>query len=118
AVGVLVSLLFALVPLLEMRRIKPLLLLRADVAQPTRRRDWQTTASAAAIGAALVLVAIWQADSIRAGLYVSGGLAAVSLALLGVSRLLLRVIKPLARSRHFVVRHAVVSLGRPGNQTR
>jgi putative ABC transport system permease protein len=37
AVGVLVSLLFALVPLLEMRRIKPLLLLRADTAGDARR---------------------------------------------------------------------------------
>ena len=39
AVGLLVSLLFALVPLLEMRRVKPLLLLRADTAATARTRD-------------------------------------------------------------------------------
>jgi putative ABC transport system permease protein len=117
AVGVLVSLLFALVPLLEMRRIKPLLLLRAETPAG-RQRDWQTVAAALAIGAALVLVAIWQADSVRAGLYVCGGLAAVSAALLVVSRVLVRAVRPLTRSPRFAVRHAVVSLGRPGNQTR
>ena len=44
AVGLLVSLLFALVPLLEVRRVKPLLLLRADTMTTARRRDWQSLA--------------------------------------------------------------------------
>ncbi len=35
------------------------------------------------MAAALALVAVWQADSLRGGLYVSGGLAAVGLVLLG-----------------------------------
>ena len=118
AVGMLVSLLFALVPLLEMRRVKPLLLLRADMAGTVRTRDWQSIAAAVAMGAALVLVAIWQADSVRAGVYVSAGLAGVGLALLGGSYLLVRLARPLTRSRLFAVRHALVSLGRPGNQTR
>ena len=118
AVGMLVSLLFALVPLLEMRRVKPLLLLRADTAGTVRTRDWQSLAAAVAMGAALVLVAIWQADSVRAGVYVSAGLAGVGLALLGGGHLLVRLSRPLTRSRFFAVRHALVSLGRPGNQTR
>jgi putative ABC transport system permease protein len=118
AVGVLVSLLFALVPLLEMRRVRPLLLLRADTAPVARKRDWQSMATGAAMVAALVLVAIWQADSLRAGLYVSVGLAVVGLALLGASHLMVRLAKPLSRSKRFAVRHAVLSLGRPGNQTR
>jgi len=118
AVGLIVSLMFALVPLLEMRRVKPLLLLRADTAMTARRRDWQSWLTGALMLAALVLVAMWQADSLRAGLYVSGGLAVVGLALLGASRLLVRLVAPLARSRRFALRHAVVSLGRPGNQTR
>ncbi len=44
AVGLLVSLLFALVPLLEIRQVKPLLLLRADTTGTARRElaepDW------------------------------------------------------------------------------
>src|SRR4029079_15348850 len=38
AVGLLVSLLFALLPLLDVRRVKPLLLLRADTAHTARKR--------------------------------------------------------------------------------
>ena len=118
AVGMLVSLLFALVPLLEMRRIKPLLLLRADTASTARARDWQSVLATVLMALALVLVAVWQADSVRAGLYVSAGLAGVGLALLGGSYLLIRLARPLTRSRRFAIRHALISLGRPGNQTR
>jgi len=118
AVGLLVSLLFALVPLLEVRRVKPLLLLRADTAPTARQRDWQSTLAWAGTVVALVLVAVWQADSLAAGLYVSVGLAAVTAALALAGRGLVRLTAPLARSPRFAVRHAVVSLGRPGNQTR
>jgi putative ABC transport system permease protein len=118
AVGVLVSLLFALVPLLEVRRVKPLRLLRADTADTARVRDWPSRLAGLAVIAGVALVAVWQADSLRVGGYVSGGLAAVALALAGVSRVILRLTRPLARSTRFAVRHAVISLARPGNQTR
>jgi len=118
AVGLLVSLLFALVPLLEVRRVKPLLLLRADTASSSRRPDAQSRLAALATGGALVVVAVWQAGSLQAGLYVTLGLAVVALGLLGASRLLVRATAPLARSSRFALRHAVISLGRPGNQTR
>jgi putative ABC transport system permease protein len=118
AVGLLVSLLFALVPLLEVRRVKPLLLLRADSTAAKRQPDWQSYSAALAISAALAVVAMWQADSIRAGLFVSGGLAVAAAGLYGASLLLVRLTRPLVRSRVFALRHAVISLGRPGNQTR
>ena len=118
AVGLLVSLLFALVPLLEVRRVKPLLLLRADTAHTARRRDRLSLLAWAGIVAALVLVAIWQADSLEAGLYVTLGLAAVMLLLVAGGHLLVRLTAPLASSRRFAIRHAVIGLARPGNQTR
>lgn len=118
AVGLLVSLLFALVPLLEVRDVKPLLLLRADTATQARQRGWRTAFVSVVLGAALVAVAAWQAGSLEAGLYVSIGLLAVTGVLAVASAGLVRAVAPLARSRHFAVRHAVVSLGRPGNQTR
>jgi putative ABC transport system permease protein len=118
AVGLLVSLLFALVPLLEMRRVKPLLLLRADTSSAARTGDALSRLVTVATGGALVLVAAWQSGSLRAGLYVSAGLAAVTLIVAGAGWLLLRLTKPLTASRHFAVRHALVSLRRPGNQTR
>jgi putative ABC transport system permease protein len=118
AVGALVSMLFALMPLLEVREVKPLLLLRADTATTARRRGWRSVATAAAIGLALVGVAVWQADALEPGLYVSLGLGVVAGALTLASSLLLRLVAPLAASRRFPLRHAVISLRRPGNQTR
>lgn len=118
AVGLLVSLLFAMVPLLEIRDVKPLLLLRADRASLPRHRGWRSVLVTVAIGAALVAVAVWQAGSLEAGVYVSLGLLAVAAVLAGAAWALIRAVTPLTRSRHFAVRHAVVSLGRPGNQTR
>ena len=67
---------------------------------------------------ALALVAMWQAGSVAAGLYVTGGLASVGLVLAIASRVVVRLLRPLARSPRFALRHAIVSLGRPGNQTR
>ena len=112
------SLLFALVPLLDVRRVKPLLLLRADTATTARRRDWRSWLAGAATMAALTLVAMWQAGSVRAGLFVAGGLVVMSIALFVASHLLVKLSRPLARSPRFAVRHAVLSLSRPGNQTR
>ncbi len=61
-VGVLVSLLFAMVPLLEVRQVKPALLLRHETA--ARRLDWVQIAATAGVASALVALAAWQAASI------------------------------------------------------
>ena len=123
AVGLLVSLLFALVPLLEVRRVKPLLLLRGnDLTSRTgslaSRIDWLQVATAVVVTAGLVVVASWQAASLRAGALVSGGFAAVALVLYAAAWLFVRATVPLVRVRWFPLRHAVLSLRRPGNQTR
>ena len=97
-VGLLVALLFSLVPLLQVRRVKPLLLLRSDTASTARRRDVRSAAATAVVVAALVAVAMWQAGSWRTGLYVSAGLALVGTALLLAGRLLVRGVRPLTRS--------------------
>jgi putative ABC transport system permease protein len=139
-VGLLVSILFALVPLLDVRRIKPLLLIRgADLGQPAvpsggrtvagaataprwkarlARVDWLQIGTAAVVGGALVAVASWQAGSWRAGAAVSAGFAAVSLVLYGAAFALVKLVLPLASAPWFPLRHAVISLRRPGNQTR
>jgi putative ABC transport system permease protein len=131
AVGLLVSLLFSLVPLLEVRRVKPLLLLRGgdrvDAAMAAgggaltrwmRRLDWMQIGAAAAVTAALVGIASWQAASLQVGLFVCGGFAALALLLHGAGSLLVYAVRPLARTRIFALRHAVLGLRRPGNQTR
>ena len=123
AIGVLVSLLFALVPLLEVRRVKPLWLLRDESARTSlggrlRRIDWIQWGTVLIVGLALAAVASWQAASLRAGAIVSVGLLGITAALFGTAAAVVRVVRPLRRSRVFALRHAVLSLARPGNQTR
>ena len=137
AVGMLVSLLFSLVPLLEVRRVKPLLLLRGGMtgggpgaerfppwwtAAGVRARiaalDRVQVAAAVAVSAALVAVAGWQAASLKIGAIVCGGFAGVALILHLVGTGVVRAVRPIARAPWFPLRHAVLSLGRPGNQTR
>ncbi|HKY21038.1 MAG TPA: FtsX-like permease family protein [Vicinamibacterales bacterium] len=116
AIGVLVALLFAMVPLLEIRRIKPSLLLRQDTSG--RRRDWFQIAATAVVGGALVALASWQAASLRVGLSVCLGFVGLTFILHGAGWVLTRLTRPLSRSRWFPMRQAVLHLARPGNQTR
>jgi putative ABC transport system permease protein len=122
AVGLLVSLLFALVPLLEVRRVKPLLLLRGGMIAAggprARRIDWLQVSTSVVVAAGLVALASWQAGSFRAGGLVTGGFAAIAAVLYGVAWAFVRATIPLTRARWFPLRHAVMSLRRPGNQTR
>jgi putative ABC transport system permease protein len=115
-VGVLVSLLFAMVPLLEVRQVKPSLLLRHETSGG--RRDWFQIAATVLVGGALVALASWQAASIRVGLIVCAGFIGLTVVLQGIGWLLTRMTRPLARSSWFPMRQAVLHLSRPGNQTR
>jgi putative ABC transport system permease protein len=115
-VGVLVSLLFAMVPLLEVRQVKPSLLLRHETTGG--HRDWFQIGATVVVGGALVALASWQAASIQVGLIVCAGFIGLTLVLQGVGWLLTRMTQPLARSSWFPMRQAVLHLSRPGNQTR
>ena len=117
-VGVLVSLLFALVPLLDIRYVKPLLLLRPEQLSPSRRIDWIRISLFMGVGIALVLIASWQAASWEIGFYVVSGFTTVACILYFVGQTLIRAIQPLTASNWFPLRHAVLNLSRPGNQTR
>lgn len=117
AVGLLVSVLFSVVPLLEVRNVKPSLLLRQDIPAPPRF-DWLKWCVAAAVGIALVGVAAWQAGSVPVGLMLSGGFVAVAFVLNLAGIALVRAVQPLRHARSFALRHAVLHVARPGNQTR
>src|SRR5262249_28514957 len=67
---------------------------------------------------ALVALAAWQASSLRIGLIVCVGFAVLAVVLQGMGRLLIRVLRPLVNMPSFPLRHAVLHLSRPGNQTR
>jgi putative ABC transport system permease protein len=117
AIGLLVSILFSLVPLLEVRRVKPSLLLRQDVP-PTPGIDWLKWGVTGAVAAALVAVAAWQAGSLEVGLMLSGGFVATALVLQLAGAGLVRAVQPLRYARSFALRQAVLHIARPGNQTR
>jgi putative ABC transport system permease protein len=117
AIGVLVSLLFSLIPLLEVRHVKPSLLLRQDVP-PAPGIDWLKWGVAATVAAALVAVASWQAGSLAVGLVLCGGFVSLAIVLHLVGAALVRAVQPLRHARSFALRHAVLHVARPGNQTR
>ncbi|HXE81145.1 MAG TPA: FtsX-like permease family protein, partial [Vicinamibacterales bacterium] len=117
AIGVLVSVLFSIVPLLRVRRVRPLLLLRREQATGGGF-DWMRAAAMVLVSVALAGVAAWQAGSLVVGVAVCVGFAVVAAGLYGAALLLVRAVRPFTRSRHFAVRHAALHLDRPGNQTR
>ena len=117
AVGMLVSVLFSVVPLLEIRNVKPSLLLRQDTSS-AQKFDWLKWGVALAVAASLVGVAAWQAGSLAVGLVLSGGFVAIAFVLHLAGAALVRAVQPLRHARSFALRQAVLRIARPGNQTR
>jgi putative ABC transport system permease protein len=117
SVGMLVSLLFSLVPLLEVRNVKPSLLLRQDIPAHAGF-DWVKWSVTAAVATALVGVAAWQAGSLRIGLLLSGGFIGTAFVLHLAGAGLVRAVQPLRYARSFALRQAVLHVARPGNHTR
>ncbi len=115
-VGALVSLLFSVVPLLHIRLVKPSLLLRDESS--ARGVDWTRVVAAVLVSTALVALTAWQASSVKVGLIVCAGFCGVAVVLMVAGRTLVQALVPLTRSRSFPLRHAVLHLSRPGNQTR
>src|SRR5688572_12272443 len=117
AIGLLVSIFFSIVPLLEVRHVKPSLLLRQDIPAPAGF-DWLKWSVTAAVAASLVGVAAWQAGSLQVGLILCGGFVAIAFVLHLAGLGLVRAVQPLRHSRSFALRQAVLHIARPGNQTR
>jgi putative ABC transport system permease protein len=117
AVGLLVSILFSVVPLLEVRNVKPSQLLRQDIPAGGGI-DWLKWGVTAVVASSLVAVASWQAGSLAVGLLLSLGFVAVAFVLHLAGAALVRAVQPLRYARSFALRQAVLHIARPGNQTR
>ncbi len=116
--GVLISLLFSLLPLMQVRNIKPRLLLHDGSGEKMRSLDWTNTVIGGVSLGGLLVLAAWQAGSVTVGAFFLGGLALTSLFLYGAAALLMRLMRRLRSSGSFALSQAVNSLHRPGNQTR
>ena len=117
-IGVLISILFALIPLVDIRNVKPIMLLRSGETLQASPFDSFRVALGGAIAVLLVVVASWQADSFEVGAYVVGGFVSVAAVLHVLSRILVQSLRPLEGAKWFPLRHAVLNLRRSGNQTR
>jgi putative ABC transport system permease protein len=130
-VGLLTTLLFTLPPLLSIRKIRPALILRRDMAEV--RPGWRVRLSEAripilagfAICVGLAGIAAWLVDgtwrdSARIGGIFIGGLLVSLILLYGVAALLLKAVqKAVVRvPMPVTIRHALANLYRPGSQSR
>ena len=122
--GLLVTMLFSALPLLRIRHIKPNVLLRdeTDVALPgvktKQKHDFLRWLVATLVLAGLLSLSVWQAGSLRVGIFFLGGLLVTALILHFTAWLMMRLLRKFKRITSFQTRHAISSLYRPGNQTR
>jgi putative ABC transport system permease protein len=117
--GLWVAVLFALLPLLAVRRVSPLLLLRRAYEEERRPgRDPLRLVVSAGLGASVVLLSVLQAPDAMTGLVFAGGigaaLACFGLAALGLTRAVRRFFP---HGWPYVWRQGLANLYRPANQT-
>jgi putative ABC transport system permease protein len=116
--GILISVLFSALPLLQIRTIKPKLLLRDENNAAITRLDWTKWLFGVASLAVLLGLAVWQAGSLKVGAFFLVGLSVTGGVLFGVASVLTWLLRKSRRFSSFSIRQAVNSLYRPGNQTR
>ncbi len=118
-IGLAVTVLFTLLPLLTVKDVSPLLALRSDVdsGEPKRRSIlWWSIVTATSV--VVSLFAVVQAPSVWIGIGYSLVLLAVFGLLGGVASMLIRILrKHYPRSLPYVWRQGIANLYRPRNQT-
>jgi len=115
--GLVVSVLFALLPLLEVRRVSPLLTLRSAVV-PSAGRDWWQLVMLVVIGAAVFGFAYWQTGRLRYAAGFAGALAVSFAVLAGIARALSWCARRFTPRRlPYAWRQGMANLYRPNNRT-
>jgi len=116
--GCIVTVLFSILPLVAVRFVPPLSVLRADFNPKTIFSKTRLTVIILIV-LFPVLVASYQTTRVVSGLMFAGGLLAALGGLTLVAILLLRALrKYFPRNGTFILRHAMSNLFRPNNQTR
>jgi putative ABC transport system permease protein len=127
--GILTTVLFCLPPLLQIRNVRPNLVLRRMVEEPGAQQSlwfrishskaqW-VTAMVILLGLGAIAAAL--SDSVQVGRWFAGALCMLLIVILGVSALTLRLVRTfLSRTRMHLrswLRHGLSNLYRPGNQS-
>ncbi|MEJ2372106.1 MAG: hypothetical protein P8Y07_14805, partial [Gemmatimonadales bacterium] len=117
-VGIWVAAVFALLPLLRIRRVSPLVTLRRDFEPALRRRDATRLSAALALAGSIGALAVLQAGGIRDGIGFTVG-AGVAILLLWLASLgTIRGVRRWFPNRWpYVWRQGLANLYRPANQT-
>lgn len=117
-IGVWVAVVFALIPLLQVRDVPPLAALRSDFEAPRRRFDLPRIAAWLVLAASVVGLCTLEAPEPELGLAFAIALAAAAAAIAGVGWLLIRATRRLfPRGAKYPIRQGVSNLFRPQNQT-
>lgn len=116
--GLVICVLFTLLPLLTVRRVSPLLAIRSAQGENTAPDPWRKWIYLG-IGLAVTAFAIWQAGHWKVGLGFTGALAIGFAILAGVARLVVWAAKHLVPRRRlpYVWRQGLANLHRPNNRT-
>ena len=122
ATGVWVSLVFAMRPLLALRRVSPLQAIRRDLDNTALPREWndpaRLTVDALLVGSIIGIV-VSRIGNVRQGLYISAAIGGAVLVLWVAATLLIAVARRSTRpSWPFELRQGIANLHRPANQTR
>jgi putative ABC transport system permease protein len=131
AMGLLTTVLFALVPLLRVREIRPAVIFRREVEggvadEQNRGRAWLSRwglndKAHVAIGGVILTglgaLSIWQAGSWKVGGLFIGGLSVAMLTFFLCARVLLSALGMVPRPASLSLRYAVSNLLRPGGHT-
>jgi putative ABC transport system permease protein len=122
ATGVWVALVFAMRPLLALRRVSPLQAIRRNADAAALPREWNDPARLtvdALLVASIVGIVLSRVDGMRDGLAISGGIAGVVVVLWVAATAMIAVARRSARpSWPFPLRQGIANLHRPANQTR
>ena len=117
--GLLIALLFGLLPLMDVRRVSPLAAIRANY-QPSRgvHHDWMVWLIYGLIATGIVLFCVQHSRSWRHGLIIAGAIGAAFLLLGAVARLAVWLVRRLPIKRlPYVWRQGLANLHRPQNRT-
>jgi len=116
--GLVICLLFALLPLLTVRRVSPLMALRSSFAEGDRGPDPWRVVIGGGILVAVTAFAVWQTGEVDIGLGFAGMLVLSFALLTAVAQLVAWLARRwFPRRLPYVVRQGVANLYRPNNRT-